>query len=62
MHRNPSKYVETHGGTSIMLGVVEDNRAAYNFWQRSGFALQSKTEPRQFGRKVQAVYVMKKTV
>jgi ribosomal protein S18 acetylase RimI-like enzyme len=45
-----------------MLGVVEENRAAYQFWQKLGFELVRKTEPRLFGRKTQAVYVMRRGV
>jgi hypothetical protein len=45
-----------------MLGVVEENRAAYRFWQQLGFDLVRQTEPRQFGKKTQAVYVMRRYV
>jgi ribosomal protein S18 acetylase RimI-like enzyme len=34
-----------------MLGVVEENQAAYEFWQRLGFEFVRQTEPRQFGKK-----------
>jgi ribosomal protein S18 acetylase RimI-like enzyme len=57
-----SDYVCSEKGTSIMLGVVEENRAAYQFWQKLGFELVRKTEPRLFGRKTQAVYVMRRGV
>lgn len=57
-----SGYVAKHGGAAIMLGVVEDNTPAYHFWKRIGFKQQSKTEPRQFGRKSQAVYIMRRPV
>jgi GNAT superfamily N-acetyltransferase len=52
------EYVRSHGGERVMLGVVEDNHQAYSFWQRMGFVLVRVTEPRQFGKKTQAVYVM----
>lgn len=57
-----STYVSRHDGAAIMLGVVEDNQPAYEFWQRIGFRQQSKTEPRQFGKKSQAVYIMRRPV
>jgi ribosomal protein S18 acetylase RimI-like enzyme len=57
-----SDYVRSEQGASIMLGVVEENRAAYHFWQKLGFELVRKTEPRLFGRKTQAVYVMRRNV
>jgi len=56
------EYVRAQNGTAIMLGVVEENRAAYRFWQGQGFALVRQTEPRPFGRKTQAVYVMQKVL
>jgi len=49
-------------GAAIMLGVVEENQAAYDFWQRLGFELVRKTEPRPFGRKTQSVSVMRRAV
>lgn len=55
-----AEYVRASGGHSIMLGVVEENGSAYNFWIRMGFDFVSKTEPRQFGVKTQAVIVMRK--
>jgi ribosomal protein S18 acetylase RimI-like enzyme len=55
-------YVRSEQVNSIMLGVVEENRAAYDFWQRLGFEFARKTEPRPFGRKTQAVYVMRRAV
>ncbi|RPJ22687.1 MAG: GNAT family N-acetyltransferase [Chloroflexi bacterium] len=56
------EYVRSEQGTSIMLGVVEENKSAYHFWQRQGFERVRQTEPRPFGRKVQVVYVMRKAV
>lgn len=45
-----------------MLGVVEDNKAAYAFWQQMGFTLHSQKEPHQFGKKLQAVCVMRRSL
>jgi len=56
------EYVHAQKGTSIMLGVVEENRSAYHFWQGQGFELVRQSEPRLFGRRTQVVYVMRKTV
>jgi ribosomal protein S18 acetylase RimI-like enzyme len=53
-------YVQSNGGQAIMLGVVEDNPRAYQFWQRMGFETVHKTEPRQFGDKIQVVNVMRR--
>jgi ribosomal protein S18 acetylase RimI-like enzyme len=55
-------YVRSKQGASIMLGVVEENQAAYHFWQKLGFELVRKTEPRLFGRKTQVVYVMRRVL
>jgi GNAT superfamily N-acetyltransferase len=54
--------VRGHGGQSVMLGVVEDNRRAYRFWSRNGFEMVRKTDPRTFGKKVQSVFVMKRMI
>jgi hypothetical protein len=50
------------GATSLMLGVVEDNHSACRFWEQVGFTRVRTTEPRQFGRKLQAVHVMRRAV
>jgi ribosomal protein S18 acetylase RimI-like enzyme len=55
-----SEYISSEKNTSIMLGVVEENQAAYRFWQHLGFELVRQTEPRTFGRKIQKVYVMRR--
>jgi GNAT superfamily N-acetyltransferase len=55
-------YARTHGCQAIMLGVVEENSGAFAFWQSLGFVLQRQTEPRPFGKKLQRVNVMQKTV
>lgn len=57
-----SGYVHKNHGTSIMLGVVEENQSAYEFWQRLGFGFVRKTEPRPFGKKIQSVYVMRRVL
>jgi len=54
------EYVQANGGQTLMLGVVEDNRRAFGFWQKLGFELFYTTEPRQFGNKTQAVHVMRR--
>jgi len=59
--RSFSEYVRLRGGKAIMLGVVEENRPAYLFWQKMGFKVVRKTEPRPFGKKMQMVYVMQRT-
>jgi ribosomal protein S18 acetylase RimI-like enzyme len=53
-----SEYVDANQGSAIMLGVVEQNRAAYRFWEQQGFELVRQTEPRTFGKKTQSVSVM----
>ncbi len=55
-----SEYARSEEGQSIMLGVVQENQAAYEFWQRLGFEVVRQTEPRPFGNKVQVVYVMRR--
>jgi ribosomal protein S18 acetylase RimI-like enzyme len=56
--QNFCDYVYSVQGTAVMLGVVEENRAAYRFWQQVGFEQVRQTEPRSFGKKTQSVYVM----
>jgi ribosomal protein S18 acetylase RimI-like enzyme len=55
-----SEHVFSNGGKDIMLGVVEDNERACRFWQQMGFTVVRKTEPRQFGKKMQTIYVMRR--
>ena len=55
-------YVQAAGGQAIMLGVVEENKSAYNFWTLMGFELVRITEPRQFGEKTQTVSVMRRSL
>jgi ribosomal protein S18 acetylase RimI-like enzyme len=53
-------YAQTSGAQALMLGVVEDNERAYQFWRKLGFELVRQTEPQQFGEKTQRVNVMRK--
>jgi ribosomal protein S18 acetylase RimI-like enzyme len=53
-------FARSHDCPVIMLGVVEENTLAYTFWHNLGYELIRETEPRQFGKKVQKVYVMQK--
>jgi ribosomal protein S18 acetylase RimI-like enzyme len=55
-------YVRRNGGQAIALGVVEDNQRAFAFWKKLGFAFLHKTEPRQFGNKMQTVSVMRQAL
>jgi GNAT superfamily N-acetyltransferase len=50
------------GAQAFMLGVVEENQRAYQFWARMGFELVRTTEPRQFGNKTQTVSVMRRSL
>jgi ribosomal protein S18 acetylase RimI-like enzyme len=54
------EYVKASGGKAIMLGVVEENERAYQFWSRMGFELVRESEPRQFGNKRQKVRIMRR--
>jgi ribosomal protein S18 acetylase RimI-like enzyme len=56
------EYVQASGGQAIMLGVVYENMRAFRFWNRMGFELVRKTEPRQFGNKTHTVSVMRRTL
>ena len=52
-------YIKAHGGKAIMLGVVEENERAYQFWRKMGFEFVRETEPKQLGNKTQIVRVMR---
>jgi len=54
-----AEHVRANGGQAIMLGVVEENGRAYQFWERMGFKLVRITEPQQFGNKTQRVSIMR---
>jgi ribosomal protein S18 acetylase RimI-like enzyme len=53
-------YVQVQGCQAIMLGVVEENQRAQQFWSRMGFESVRKTEPQEFGNKTHVVIVMRK--
>ena len=57
-----AEYVRTRGGLVIMLGVVEENKRAYEFWNRLRFEFVRKTEPRQFGEKTHSVIIMRRAL
>lgn len=52
------EYVQAEGGQAIMLGVVDENKRALDFWRRVGFELVQKTGPQQFGNKTHVVNIM----
>jgi ribosomal protein S18 acetylase RimI-like enzyme len=56
------KYARVNGGKAVMLGVVEENRRAFQFWKKNGFELARTTEPRTFGKKTQAVFVLRREI
>jgi RimJ/RimL family protein N-acetyltransferase len=58
--RGFADYVLANEGQTIMLGVVEENKLAYRFWERMGFEFVHTTEPRKFGEKIQRVNVMRR--
>ncbi len=45
-----------------MLGVVDDNTRALQFWTRQGFERVRTTEPCPFGAKTHAVHVMRRAL
>lgn len=55
-----SEYVQAAGIQAIMLGVVEENQRASQFWKKIGFEFERKTEPRQFGNKTHTVIIMRR--
>jgi GNAT superfamily N-acetyltransferase len=55
-----AEYAYASGAQALMLGVVEDNERAYQFWSKMGFEFVRQTEPQQFGEKTQRVNVMQK--
>ncbi len=52
------EYVQAKDGQAIMLGVVDENKRALDFWSRVGFEFVQKTEPQQFGNKTHVVNIM----
>jgi ribosomal protein S18 acetylase RimI-like enzyme len=57
-----AEYARASGVQAIMLGVVDENERACQFWNRLGFETVRQTEPRQFGNKTQTVRVMRRTL
>jgi ribosomal protein S18 acetylase RimI-like enzyme len=56
------KWVSVQEIKKVSLSVVEANDLGLKFWKSLGFEVIRKTEPRQFGNKTHAVYVMSRTV
>jgi ribosomal protein S18 acetylase RimI-like enzyme len=56
------EFVRANDGQAIMLGVVEENVRAWQFWSRVGFELVRVTEPRQFGNKTHTVRIMRRNI
>lgn len=52
-------YVRSQQGKAIMLGVIDENNAAFRFWERLEFEVVRQTEPKQFDKKTHSVYVMR---
>lgn len=55
-------WVSAQGVKQVSLSVIEANKLGLQFWKSLGFEAIRKTEPRQFGNKVHAVYVMSRPV
>ncbi|MBD2535403.1 GNAT family N-acetyltransferase [Nostoc flagelliforme FACHB-838] len=55
-------WVSAQGVKQVSLSVVEANELGLQFWKSLGFKVIRKTEPRQFGNKTHAVYVMSRPV
>lgn len=55
-------WVSVQAIKQISLCVIEANDLGLKFWKSLGFKVIRKTEPRQFGSKTHAVYVMSRTV
>jgi len=60
--RSFCEFVRLQDGRAIMLGVVEENKPALQFWQEMEFSVLRQTEPRPFGKKMQAVYIMRRQI
>ncbi len=52
--------IQASGARALMLGVVEENRGAYRFWTRMGFAWVRQTGPQAFGNKTQTVSILRR--
>ncbi len=57
-----TEFVRASGGNAIMVGVVEENERAYRFWMSMGFEFIYRTEPQQFGDKMQTVSIMRRRI
>ena len=55
-------WVSAQGVKQVSLSVIEANKLGLQFWKSLGFEVIRKTEPRQFGNKTHAVYVMSRPV
>lgn len=55
-------WVSAQAVKQVSLSVVEANELGLQFWKRLGFEVIRQTEPRQFGNKTHAVYVMRRAV
>lgn len=55
-------WVSAQGVKQVSLSVVEANELGLQSWKSLGFEVIRKTEPRQFGNKIHAVYVMSRPV
>lgn len=55
-------WVSAQAVKQVSLSVVEANKLGLQFWKSLRFEVIRKTEPRQFGNKTHAVYVMRRAV
>lgn len=55
-------WASAQGITQVSLCVIEANQPGLQFWKSLGFEIIRKTEPRRFGNKTHAVYVMSRAV
>jgi ribosomal protein S18 acetylase RimI-like enzyme len=62
MYQAFEQWAIQHGAQHIGLGVVEQNKHAYFFWQRLGFEEQEKRPPRRYGNKENVIIVMKRSL
>ncbi|WP_338462915.1 GNAT family N-acetyltransferase [Synechococcus elongatus IITB7] len=61
-YRAFENWVAAQGLKQMSLSVIEANDSGLQFWKGLGFEILRKTEPRQFGNKTHAVYVMSRAV
>jgi ribosomal protein S18 acetylase RimI-like enzyme len=55
-------WVSQRGAQNIFLGVVEQNRRAYQFWQGMGFETVERRRPSRFGNSENVVIVMRRSL